>query len=218
MKLNNEVATTDHEASNHIESDELERKVTELQDTIEEKRKEIEALTQWKVSTKTELEALADKLTAFEESEKLNAQLAKKINELENLLVESNEKEKHILELERQLDSSKHRSNDKAAEDAVEYIKRIEQLEEALKNSEEQLSKTRYDDPQKSNEALDEQSANQERIEELEEALRESVSITADREIVISQYESIIKTAEVKVCCISFKLMFQCMKVMPQFH
>ncbi|XP_054480564.1 ELKS/Rab6-interacting/CAST family member 1-like [Anoplopoma fimbria] len=100
------------------------------------------------------------------------------LREMEN---EKNDKEKKIHELERQMkDQSKKVAN----------LKHMEQLEKSRNAQMMEDAKKREDNLNESSlQIKDSLRLKEERIEELEEALRESVQITAEREVVLAQEE-----------------------------
>uniref|UniRef100_A0A670JIB5 ELKS/RAB6-interacting/CAST family member 1 n=1 Tax=Podarcis muralis TaxID=64176 RepID=A0A670JIB5_PODMU len=117
-----------------------------------------------------------------EESSKAQAELDRLLEILKEMENEKNDKDKKIAELERQIkDQNKKVANLKHKEQ-VEKKKSAQMLEEArrrednLNDSSQQLQVTLH--------------KKDDRIEELEEALRESVQITAEREMVLAQEES----------------------------
>uniref|UniRef100_A0A8C4HAB2 ELKS/Rab6-interacting/CAST family member 1 n=1 Tax=Dicentrarchus labrax TaxID=13489 RepID=A0A8C4HAB2_DICLA len=101
------------------------------------------------------------------------------LREMEN---EKNDKEKKIHELERQMkDQTKKVAN----------LKHMEQLEKSRNAQLMEDAKKREDNLNESSQQIkqDVTRKKEERIEELEEALRESVQITAEREVVLAQEE-----------------------------
>uniref|UniRef100_A0A672ZVI8 ELKS/Rab6-interacting/CAST family member 1-like n=1 Tax=Sphaeramia orbicularis TaxID=375764 RepID=A0A672ZVI8_9TELE len=100
------------------------------------------------------------------------------LREMEN---EKNDKEKKIHELERQMkDQSKKVAN----------LKHKEQLEKSRNAQLMEEAKKREDNLNESSQQIkDSLRQKEERIEALEEALRESVQITAEREVVLAQEE-----------------------------
>uniref|UniRef100_A0A8C4HBI4 ELKS/Rab6-interacting/CAST family member 1 n=1 Tax=Dicentrarchus labrax TaxID=13489 RepID=A0A8C4HBI4_DICLA len=100
------------------------------------------------------------------------------LREMEN---EKNDKEKKIHELERQMkDQTKKVAN----------LKHMEQLEKSRNAQLMEDAKKREDNLNESSQQIkDTLREKEERIEELEEALRESVQITAEREVVLAQEE-----------------------------
>ncbi|XP_067392396.1 ELKS/Rab6-interacting/CAST family member 1 isoform X10 [Emydura macquarii macquarii] len=126
-----------------------------------------------------------------EETSKAQAEVDRLLEILKEMENEKNDKDKKIAELERQVkDQNKKVANLKHKEQ-VEKKKSAQMLEEArrrednLNDSSQQLQGNlrKKDD----------------RIEELEEALRESVQITAEREMVLAQEESARTNAEKQV-------------------
>ncbi|XP_075408358.1 ELKS/Rab6-interacting/CAST family member 1 isoform X2 [Tenrec ecaudatus] len=138
------------------------------------------------------IQQLEREITTYkDDSSKAQAEVDRLLEILKEVENEKNDKDKKIAELERQVkDQNKKVANLKHKEQ-VEKKKSAQMLEEArrrednLNDSSQQLqgSLRKKDD----------------RIEELEEALRESVQITAEREMVLAQEESARTNAEKQV-------------------
>nr|XP_014340226.1 PREDICTED: ELKS/Rab6-interacting/CAST family member 1 isoform X12 [Latimeria chalumnae] len=126
-----------------------------------------------------------------DESNKAQAEVDRLLDILKEMENEKNDKDKKIAELERQLkDQGKKVANLKHKEQ-VEKKKNAQLLEEARR---------REDNLNDSSQLLqDTLRQKDERIEELEEALRESVQITAEREMVLAQEEAARNTSEKQV-------------------
>ncbi|XP_054024149.1 ELKS/Rab6-interacting/CAST family member 1 isoform X2 [Dryobates pubescens] len=123
-----------------------------------------------------------------EESSKAQAEVDRLLEILKEMENEKNDKDKKIAELERQVkDQNKKVANLKHKEQ-VEKKKSAQMLEEARRR-EDNLNDS-------SQQLQDNLRKKDDRIEELEEALRESVQITAEREMVLAQEESARINAE----------------------
>nr|XP_015208552.1 PREDICTED: ELKS/Rab6-interacting/CAST family member 1 isoform X9 [Lepisosteus oculatus] len=123
-----------------------------------------------------------------EEATKAQAEVDRLLEILREMENEKNDKDKKIAELERQMkDQSKKVANLKHKEQ-VEKKKNAQLLEEARKR-EDNISES-------SQQLQDTLRQKDNRIEELEEALRESVQITAEREMVLAQEEAARSHAE----------------------
>uniref|UniRef100_A0A7M4FGN9 ELKS/RAB6-interacting/CAST family member 1 n=1 Tax=Crocodylus porosus TaxID=8502 RepID=A0A7M4FGN9_CROPO len=126
-----------------------------------------------------------------EESSKAQAEVDRLLEILKEMENEKNDKDKKIAELERQVkDQNKKVANLKHKEQ-VEKKKSAQMLEEARRR-EDNLNDS-------SQQLQDKLCKKDDRIEELEEALRESVQITAEREMVLAQEESARINAEKQV-------------------
>ncbi|XP_041910386.1 ELKS/Rab6-interacting/CAST family member 1 isoform X4 [Arvicola amphibius] len=126
-----------------------------------------------------------------DESSKAQTEVDRLLEILKEVENEKNDKDKKIAELERQVkDQNKKVANLKHKEQ-VEKKKSAQMLEEARRR-EDSLS----DSSQQLQDSLRKKDG---RIEELEEALRESVQITAEREMVLAQEESARTSAEKQV-------------------
>ncbi|XP_053776816.1 ELKS/Rab6-interacting/CAST family member 1 isoform X5 [Desmodus rotundus] len=127
-----------------------------------------------------------------DESSKAQAEVDRLLEILKEVENEKNDKDKKIAELERQVkDQNKKVANLKHKEQ-VEKKKSAQMLEEARRR-EDSLNDS-------SAQLQDNLRKKDDRIEELEEALRESVQITAEREMVLAQEESARTNAEKQVC------------------
>ncbi|XP_064632222.1 ELKS/Rab6-interacting/CAST family member 1-like isoform X2 [Lineus longissimus] len=110
------------------------------------------------------------------------------LKEMEN---EKHEKDKNIKELQDQIKEQRQKMGTLKRSQQTEKKKNAQLLEEARKREED-----RDDDSSQLKTLLDQKS---ERIEELEEALRESVRITADREMLLAQQEQQLVEVESEV-------------------
>ncbi|XP_071673625.1 ELKS/Rab6-interacting/CAST family member 1 isoform X2 [Patagioenas fasciata] len=182
-----------------------------LEIALEQKKEEcLKMETQLKKAHEATLEAraspeLSDRMQQLErevtryreESSKAQAEVDRLLEILKEMENEKNDKDKKIAELERQVkDQNKKVANLKHKEQ-VEKKKSAQMLEEArrrednLNDSSQQLqSPIIFQDNLRKKD---------DRIEELEEALRESVQITAEREMVLAQEESARINAEKQV-------------------
>ncbi|XP_014792957.1 PREDICTED: ELKS/Rab6-interacting/CAST family member 1 isoform X1 [Calidris pugnax] len=182
-----------------------------LEIALEQKKEEcLKMETQLKKAHEATLEAraspeLSDRMQQLErevtryreESGKAQAEVDRLLEILKEMENEKNDKDKKIAELERQVkDQNKKVANLKHKEQ-VEKKKSAQMLEEArrrednLNDSSQQLqSPVIFQDNLRKKD---------DRIEELEEALRESVQITAEREMVLAQEESARINAEKQV-------------------
>ncbi|XP_029455765.1 ELKS/Rab6-interacting/CAST family member 1 isoform X2 [Rhinatrema bivittatum] len=123
-----------------------------------------------------------------EESSKAQTEVDRLLEILKEMENEKNDKDKKIVELERQIkDQNKKVANLKHKEQ-VEKKKSAQLLEEARRR-EDNLNDS-------SQQLQDVMRQRDDRIEELEEALRESVQITAEREMVLAQEESARSNAD----------------------
>ncbi|XP_043943435.1 ELKS/Rab6-interacting/CAST family member 1 [Protopterus annectens] len=123
-----------------------------------------------------------------DESSKAQTEVDRLLEILKEMEIEKNDKDKKIAELERQIkDQGKKVANLKHKEQ-VEKKKNAQLLEEARRR-EDNLT----DNSQALQDLLRQKD---DRIEELEEALRESVQITAEREMVLAQEEAARNSAE----------------------
>lgn len=115
-----------------------------------------------------------------EDSGKAQAEVDRLLEILREMENEKNDKDKKINELERQMKDQSKKVASLKHKEQVEKSRNARLVDEARKR-EDNMSESSHQDTlrQKS-----------ERIEELEEALRESVQITAEREMVLAQEES----------------------------
>ncbi|CAM1327189.1 ERC1 (predicted) [Pycnogonum litorale] len=123
-------------------------------------------------------QAKVDERRRFEDVQNERKLLSDKVNDLEKSLRESIGLKDKISKLEEELKVSAEKANE------------MDELETEL----ETLKSMPY-----GSESAHDLEVKNERIEELEEALRESVRITADREVLILQYENIMREMETKV-------------------
>ncbi|XP_054024155.1 ELKS/Rab6-interacting/CAST family member 1 isoform X8 [Dryobates pubescens] len=173
-----------------------------LEIALEQKKEEcLKMETQLKKAHEATLEAraspeLSDRMQQLErevtryreESSKAQAEVDRLLEILKEMENEKNDKDKKIAELERQVkDQNKKVANLKHKEQ-VEKKKSAQMLEEARRR-EDNLNDS-------SQQLQDNLRKKDDRIEELEEALRESVQITAEREMVLAQEESARINAE----------------------
>ncbi|KAJ7418736.1 ELKS/Rab6-interacting/CAST family member 1 [Pitangus sulphuratus] len=173
-----------------------------LEIALEQKKEEcLKMETQLKKAHEATLEAraspeLSDRMQQLErevtryreESGKAQAEVDRLLEILKEMENEKNDKDKKIAELERQVkDQNKKVANLKHKEQ-VEKKKSAQMLEEARRR-EDNLNDS-------SQQLQDNLRKKDDRIEELEEALRESVQITAEREMVLAQEESARINAE----------------------
>ncbi|XP_041486867.1 ELKS/Rab6-interacting/CAST family member 1 isoform X4 [Microtus oregoni] len=138
------------------------------------------------------IQQLEREITRYkDESSKAQTEVDRLLEILKEVENEKNDKDKKIAELERQVkDQNKKVANLKHKEQ-VEKKKSAQMLEEARRR-EDSLSDS-------SQQLQDSLRKKDNRIEELEEALRESVQITAEREMVLAQEESARTSAEKQV-------------------
>ncbi|XP_041071779.1 ELKS/Rab6-interacting/CAST family member 1 isoform X4 [Carcharodon carcharias] len=176
----------------------LEQKKEECTKLEVQLRKSFEATTEARASTN-----LNDRIDQLEkvvaqyrdEANKAQAEVDRLLEILKEMENEKNDKDKRIAELEnlasRQMkEQSKKLANLKHKEQ-VEKKKNAQLLEEARRR-EDNLA----DDSHQLQDTLRQKD---DRIEELEEALRESVQITAEREMVLAQEEAARNTSEKQV-------------------
>ncbi|XP_042268616.1 ELKS/Rab6-interacting/CAST family member 1-like isoform X2 [Thunnus maccoyii] len=169
-------------------------KLKSLEIALEQKKEECLKLeNQLKRAQNAALEAqanteLAERIKSLEQevarhkedSGKAQAEVDRLLEILREMENEKNDKDKKINELERQTKDQSKKVASLKHKEQVEKSKNARLMEEARKR-EDNLSENSQQDTlrQKS-----------ERIEELEEALRESVQITAEREMVLAQEEA----------------------------
>ncbi|XP_078424393.1 ELKS/Rab6-interacting/CAST family member 1 isoform X2 [Cetorhinus maximus] len=172
----------------------LEQKKEECTKLEVQLRKSFEATTEARASTN-----LNDRIDQLEkvvaqyrdEANKAQAEVDRLLEILKEMENEKNDKDQRIAELEKQMkEQSKKLANLKHKEQ-VEKKKNAQLLEEARRR-EDNLA----DDSHQLQDTLRQKD---DRIEELEEALRESVQITAEREMVLAQEEAARNTSEKQV-------------------
>ncbi|KAM4553288.1 ELKS/Rab6-interacting/CAST family member 1-like isoform 2-T2 [Fundulus diaphanus] len=117
-----------------------------------------------------------------EDSGKAQAEVDRLLEILREMENEKNDKDKKISELERQMKDQTKKVASLKHKEQVEKSRNARLMEEARKR-EDNLSES-------SQQVKDTLRQKSERIEELEEALRESVQITAEREMVLAQEEA----------------------------
>ncbi|KAJ3596802.1 hypothetical protein NHX12_003202 [Muraenolepis orangiensis] len=171
-------------------------KLKSLEIALEQKKEECHKLeSQFKRAQNAALEAqanteLAERIASLEQevtrhredSGKAQAEVDRLLDILREMENEKNDKDKKINELERQMkDQSKK----------VASLKHKEQVEKSLNARLMEEARKREDNMSESSQQVkDSLRLKAERIEELEEALRESVQITTEREMVLAHEES----------------------------
>ncbi|XP_069045609.1 ERC protein 2 isoform X4 [Lepisosteus oculatus] len=123
-----------------------------------------------------------------EESGKCQAEVERLLDILREVETEKNDKDKKIAELERQVKDQNKKVANLKHNQQVEKKKNAQLLEEGRKRED-----NRTDNSQHLQELACERA---DRIEELEKALRESVHITAEREMVLAKEEAARSAAE----------------------
>ncbi|XP_041651419.1 ELKS/Rab6-interacting/CAST family member 1-like isoform X2 [Cheilinus undulatus] len=117
-----------------------------------------------------------------EDSGKAQAEVDRLLEILREMEIEKNDKDKKINELERQMKDQTKKVASLKHKEQVEKSRNARLMEEARKR-EDNMSES-------SQQVKDTLRLKTERIEELEEALRESVQITAEREMILAQEEA----------------------------
>ncbi|XP_072408382.1 ELKS/Rab6-interacting/CAST family member 1-like isoform X1 [Chiloscyllium punctatum] len=172
----------------------LEQKKEECSKLEVQLRKSFEATTEARVSTNLNdrIEQLEKVVAQYrDEANKAQAEVDRLLEILKEMESEKSDKDKKIAELEKQMkEQSKKLANLKHKEQ-VEKKKNAQLLEEARRR-EDNLA----DDSHQLQDTLRQKD---DRIEELEEALRESVQITAEREMVLAQEEAARNNSEKQV-------------------
>lgn len=169
-------------------------KLKTMEISLEQKREECLKLeNQLKRAQTAALEAqanteLAERIKSLEQevsrhredSGKAQAEVDRLLEILREMENEKNDKDKKISELERQMKDQTKKVASLKHKEQVEKSRNARLLEEARKRDDNQLESSQQDNLRQK----------AERIEELEEALRESVQITAEREMVLAQEEA----------------------------
>ncbi|CAL8263104.1 unnamed protein product [Merluccius merluccius] len=169
-------------------------KLKSLEIALEQKKEECHKLeSQFKRAQNAALEAqanteLAERIASLEQevarhredSGKAQAEVDRLLDILREMENEKNDKDKKITELERQMKDQSKKVASLKHKEQVEKSRNARLMEEARKR-EDNMSESSQQDSLR---------LKAERIEELEEALRESVQITAEREMVLAHEES----------------------------
>nr|XP_057932035.1 ELKS/Rab6-interacting/CAST family member 1-like isoform X2 [Doryrhamphus excisus] len=171
-------------------------KLKSLEIALEQKREECLKLeNQLKRAQNAALEAqanteLAERIKSLEQevarhkedSGKAQAEVDRLLEILREMENEKNDKDKKINELERQMKDQTKKVASLKHKEQVEKSKNARLMEEAKKREDNMSESSLH--------VKDSLRQKSERIEELEEALRESVQITAEREMVLAQEEA----------------------------
>ncbi|XP_054632890.1 ELKS/Rab6-interacting/CAST family member 1-like isoform X3 [Dunckerocampus dactyliophorus] len=171
-------------------------KLKSLEIALEQKREECLKLeNQLKRAQNAALEAqanteLAERIKSLEQevarhkedSGKAQAEVDRLLEILREMENEKNDKDKKISELERQMKDQTKKVASLKHKEQVEKSKNARLMEEAKKREDNMSESSLH--------VKDSLRQKSERIEELEEALRESVQITAEREMVLAQEEA----------------------------
>ncbi|XP_061899127.1 ELKS/Rab6-interacting/CAST family member 1-like isoform X1 [Entelurus aequoreus] len=171
-------------------------KLKSMEIAFEQKREEcLKVENQLKRAQNAALEALANTELAEriksleqevarhkEDSGKAQAEVDRLLEILREMENEKNDKDKKISELERQMKDQTKKVSSLKHKEQVEKSKNARLMDEAKKREDNMSESSLH--------VKDSLRQKSERIEELEEALRESVQITAEREMVLAQEEA----------------------------
>ncbi|XP_060695409.1 ELKS/Rab6-interacting/CAST family member 1 isoform X1 [Hemiscyllium ocellatum] len=172
----------------------LEQKKEECSKLEVQLRKSFEATTEARVSTNLNdrIEQLEKVVAQYrDEANKAQAEVDRLLEILKEMESEKSDKDKKIAELEKQMKEQNKKLANLKHKEQVEKKKNAQLLEEARRR-EDNLA----DDSHQLQDTLRQKD---DRIEELEEALRESVQITAEREMVLAQEEAARNNSEKQV-------------------
>ncbi|XP_061750167.1 ELKS/Rab6-interacting/CAST family member 1-like isoform X2 [Nerophis ophidion] len=171
-------------------------KLKSMEIALEQKREEcLKVENQLKRAQNAALEAqanteLAERIKSLEQevarhkedSGKAQAEVDRLLEILREMENEKNDKDKKISELERQMKDQTKKVSSLKHKEQVEKSKNARLMDEAKKREDNMSESSLH--------VKDSLRQKSERIEELEEALRESVQITAEREMVLAQEEA----------------------------